>query len=331
MRDGIGHRGKGIVVTLGVTAPLGNGNPCSSIVGGGQHNEAVIVKACACLGSIGGVIFCQHIVERQLGILGEIEFGSDQPVFARSAIKVDLHVRRFVESGGRAGPATGGASQSGTIGRINIDSAVAVPAGGELVHIGDVIEVHAPRQGHGGATGGEARCAGGSGVTPTDAADINGVVGAGRQATEGICGGTRDSGAVGVGAVAPAHDITVGRAGIGPGEGGAIGRNVRGHQSGRTATTAHGVDHQAVDIAGDGSGAGAGLHDGDAVAAAGIATQLHLELIPANLGRREGGQTGKGGSVGNAVADTDSNLHLVHIGSASTVFIEEAHLQSVHV
>ena len=200
-----------------------------------------------------------------------------------------------------------------------------------MVNIRDVFEVHAPRQRHGSTGSGEGQRAGIGGLAPTDTADIHRVGGAGHQTAEFVEGVVGDNDAVGRGTIGPAHDVGVCRAGIGPGKGSTVSGDIRHFKSGRTVAAADGVHHHAVDVAGDGGGAGAGLHDGDAVAVAGVAAEFHLKLVPTDDGRGEGGQTGESGGVGHVFADTNSDTHLVHIGGAATIFVEETYFQGVHI
>ena len=108
-------------------------------------------------------------------------------------------MRRAIESRSGTRPSAGGGSQCGTVGRVNEKTLVHSPAGEKLRVGGDVFEVHAPRQGHGSARSGKTQRACVGGLTPTDAADVNRVVGARRQTIEFVSRIVGDDNAVHVG------------------------------------------------------------------------------------------------------------------------------------
>ena len=193
--------------------------------------------------------------------------------------------------------------------------------------IGDVVEIHLPRQRHGGAQGGKTHTAGIGGGAPTNAADINRVGRARHKIREDIGRDTRERDAVGIDAITPAEHVRACLAGVAPCQGGTVGADAVSRHRCRAVAAADCINRQVVDITGDGRGARAGLHDSYAAAGACVSAELHLELVPANNRGNKGGQTRESGGIANTVADAHSHLHFVDIVCRASIFIIETHLQ----
>ena len=92
LRGDIGHCGQGVVVAAGVAAPFGKGCPVFAI-GGGEDDETVVGESGpGGLWSLAVVVVGKHVVECQSGILGEVDFGGNQPVFTVGSVDIYFEV-----------------------------------------------------------------------------------------------------------------------------------------------------------------------------------------------------------------------------------------------